>query len=304
MKRFAVIVFLLAPFCLIAQNRFKENIAVLRSMEDSMVPYAKAMIFADDAAARFRADSIFIKRLVKTLSIPGSFYYPFDSIKTVSKLYPLDSAFRIFTWQLQKDESYFRQYGVIQMRTNDGSPKFFPLYDESDFASVPTDEVRNNKNWIGAIYYQVTMKEYKGRKYYTLFGFDDNDFVSTKKWIEILTFNENNEPVFGGEYFVYKDEAIKPLNPVSRFCLEYKKDARIRMVYDPELDLIVFDHLVSESNEENKKYTLIPDGDYEGFKWTNGKWVHVDKIFQEQKLKDGQAPLPAPILDDKGNANN
>ena len=58
MKRFAVIVFLLAPFCLIAQNRFKENIAVLRSMEDSMVPYAKAMIFADDAAARFRADSI------------------------------------------------------------------------------------------------------------------------------------------------------------------------------------------------------------------------------------------------------
>ena len=81
---------------------------------------------------------------------------------------------------IAKDESYFRQYGVIQMRTNDGSPKFFPLYDESDFASVPTDEVRNNKNWIGAIYYQVTMKEYKGRKYYTLFGFDDNDFVSTK----------------------------------------------------------------------------------------------------------------------------
>ena len=71
---------------------------------------------------------------------------------------------------IAKDESYFRQYGVIQMRTNDGSPKFFPLYDESDFASVPTDEVRNNKNWIGAIYYRRWLwKNISGRKYYTLF---------------------------------------------------------------------------------------------------------------------------------------
>ncbi|HRI21495.1 MAG TPA: hypothetical protein PLA68_11105, partial [Panacibacter sp.] len=84
------------------------------------------------------------------------------------------------------------------------------------------------------------------------------------------------------------------------FCLEYKKDARARLVYDPEMNIIIFDHLISEVNDLGKKFTLIPDGDYEGFKWTNGKWVHIDKVFEVQKLQDGQAPVPEPALDKNG----
>ena len=103
-----------------------------------------------------------------------------------------------------------------------------------------------------------------------------------------------------GNYFNYKDDELKTPQPVSRFLFEYKKDARARLNYDPEMNMIVFDHLVSESNESQKKFTLIPDGDYEGFKWENGKWVHIDKLFN-QSLKDGQAPRPQPLYDDKGN---
>lgn len=300
MKRITVVILLLLCVDAVAQNRFAENIPQLRRLEDSLRPYAKAMIFSEDASSRFYADSIFIKNLVKTLAVPGSFFYRFDSLNTLSKLYPADSSFRIFTWQIERDESYFRQYGVIQMHTNDGSLKIFPLFDQSDNAATPTSDVRDAKNWIGCIYYNLVTKEYKGKKYYTLLGFDDNDFVSTKKWMEVMTFDNNGIPVFGGDYFTYRDEPIKPANPVARFCLEFKKDARARMVFDPELDMIIFDHLMSESNEENKKYTLIPDGDYEGFKWEKGKWVHVDKVFEQQRLKDGQAPMPAPILDDNG----
>ena len=43
------------------------------------------------------------------------------------------------------------------------------------------------------------------------------------------------------------------------------------------------------------------DGDYEGFRWQNGKWVHIEKVFEEQQLKDGQAPMPKPFLDKDGN---
>ena len=42
--------------------------------------------------------------------------------------------------------------------------------------------------------------------------------------------------------------------------------------------------------------------DYEAFKWVNGKWQHIDKFFHE-KLEDGQAPVPNPIRDVKGNTN-
>ena len=187
------------------------------------------------------------------------------------------------------------------MKTKDGSLKLFPLFDVSDYATTPTDSVRTNRNWIGAIYYKIILKEYKGKKYYTLFGYDDNDFSSTRKWLEILTFNQKGEPVFGGNYFDYKNDELKPPQPVARFLLEYEKDARARLVYDPDMDMIVFDHLISESNEPQKKFTLIPDGDYEGFKWQNGKWEHIDKIFN-QALKDGEAPRPKPLFDDKGSS--
>ncbi len=49
-----------------------------------------------------------------------------------------------------------------------------------------------------------------------------------------------------------------------------------------------------------KKYTYIPDGDYEGLQWKNGKWVHINKVYN-QVLENGKAPVPNPIRDEKGN---
>ena len=185
------------------------------------------------------------------------------------------------------------------MKTADGSLKLFPLYDKSDFAANPADSARSSQNWIGAIYYNIIAKDYKGKKYYTLLGFDDNDFVSSRKWIDVLTFDENGKPVFGNPIFDYKEDSLKLPQPAYRFMLEYKKDAKAKLEYDPELDEIIFDHLMSESNEQWKKFTLIPDGTYEGFKWKNGKWVHEDNVFADTK-GDGKTPTPAPIYDSEG----
>ena len=70
--------------------------------------------------------------------------------------------------------------------------------------------------------------------------------------------------------------------------------------YDAELDMIVYDHLISETEEPNKPDTFIPDGDYEGFKWKDGQWLHVDKVFNF-KLEDGQSPADEKIRDAQGN---
>ncbi len=303
MKKALLILSVIYGLQIKAQKISNEDLKTLNRIEDTLAGYSKQMIFSEDASSRFYTDSIFIKIFVRALKTTNSFSYPFDSIKTISKLYPSDSSFRIFSWQIVRDESYFRQFGAIQLRTKDGSLKLFPLYDQSEHASVPTDSIRTNMNWIGALYYGIVMKEYKGQNYYTLLGFDDNDFTSTKKWIEVLTF-KNDQPVFGGRFFDYKEDSLKPAQPAYRFCLEFKKDAKARMVYDPAFDMIIFDHLISETNEQNKKFTLIPDGDYEGFKWVKGKWIHLEKVFDEQQLKDGEAPVPVPFYDDNGKPIN
>ena len=151
------------------------------------------------------------------------------------------------------------------------------------------------------MYYNIIQTEHNGKKYYTLFGFDAHSVRSNKKWIEVLTFDNNNRPVFGGPIFTFENDSIKR-KPLNRFSIEYKKDASTMVNYDPDLKLILVDHLVSETDEPELSYTFVPDGDYEGFKWVNGKWQHIDKVFHE-KLEDGDFPVPDPVRDNRGNNN-
>jgi hypothetical protein len=288
---------------LVAQHSYAQKFSSsekkdFRKREDSLKNFADNIVFAQDPETRFHADSNFIRMLVRTLKQKNSFNYPFDSLQTISRLYSPDSAFRVFTWQLKKDEYSFYHRGAIQMKTADGSLKLFPLHDVAPFSDRLLDSVRTAKNWVGVIYYRIVLKTFANKKYYTLLGYDDYSSASTKKWMEVMTFDENGEPVFGGKYISFKDDTTK--KPVQiRFNIEYKKEAATTFNYDPELDMILFDDLVSENNEPTHKETYIPDGDFQAFKWENGQWVHVDKVFN-YKLKDGEFPKEKTIYDDAG----
>ena len=290
-------------FIFSAQNSFAQKLSSsekkeFKKKEDSLKNFAYNLVFAQETEDRFRADSNFVRILVRTLQLKNSFNYPFDSLETISRLYSPDSAFRIFTWQLKKDEYTYFHRGAIQMRTANGSLKLFPLHDVASFSDRLMDSVRTPKNWIGVIYYRIVLKTFNGKKYYTLLGYDDYSSASTKKWMEVMTFDENGNPLFGGKYISFKDDTTQ--KPVQlRFNIEYKKEAATTFNYDPELDMILFDDLVSENNEPKHKETYIPDGDFQGFKWENGQWVHVDKVFN-YKLKDGEYPKDKMILNDAG----
>ncbi|MBN8719008.1 MAG: hypothetical protein J0H85_06160 [Sediminibacterium magnilacihabitans] len=275
MKRTGFVCLLLLTTSLLnAQKSTNEYVQKIQGIETVIKPYATAIMESEEMPDRFRADSFFTRGLVQALRVPYSFSYPFDSLTTISKLYAPDSSFRIFTWQVMKDYTYYRQKGVIQIHTTDGSLKIFPLFDFSEFTEAPVDSVRSNRNWIGAIYYSIILKEYNHKKYYTLMGYDENDARTTKKWVEVLTFATDGSPQFGGRYFSYPNDALKPPQPAYRFCLEFKKGANAKLNYDRDLDLIIFSHLTSETGETAQKHTLVPEGSYEGFQWISGKWVY------------------------------
>jgi len=273
----------------------------LSKKEDSLKRYARDLVTDSLTNNRMRSDSFFTRVLIRSFLVKNSFYYPFDSVKGVSTLYAPDSSFRIMTWSLTYNEELCQQRGVIQFPSRDGSARFVPLYDYSTRTPYPEDSVRDHKHWIGAIYYNIVQTKYNNRNYYTLFGYDPNTPFANKKWIEVLTFDENRMPVFGGRYFSFAKDTARRADQF-RYSIEYKKQASATVDYDPDLKMILIDHLISETDQPELPQTLVPDGDYEGFKWVNGKWLHVDKVF-DQKLEDGQAPVPDPLLDPKGNAD-
>jgi hypothetical protein len=280
-----------------AQPLSKADAKLLHLKEDSLKRYAVKLIQGINASDRFTADSIFTRILVRALKTPGSFYYPFDSLETISKLYPPDSSFKIFTWQMMINDNVIRQHGAIQMRTADGSLKLYPLIDKSDVTVNMVDTIGNNKGWMGAVYYNIVQKKSANQNYYTLLGFDENNIRSNRKIIEVLHFN-NEEPVFGGRYFSFEEDSVFK-SSIGRYIMEYKKTDGPKLNYDAEMDMIIVEHLISESNEPNKKWTLIGDGDYEGFKWKNGKWVHIEKVFN-QITPSGKEPVPNPIRSSDG----
>ncbi len=274
------------------------NRKILQEKEDSLKALSVAIIQGRTASERLSADSAFTKIFVRALKTTNSFYYPFDSLITISKLVPSDSSFKIFTWQMVVNDEVVRQHGAIQMKTTDGSLLLFPLIDKSDVIKDEEDTIGNNFGWIGAVYYKIIEKIAFGKNYYTLLGYDENTISSTKKIIEVLRF-DNGKPVFGGSYFSFEDNSIVKKG-MARYIMEYKKDASPRLTYDPDQDMIIYEHLISETGEPQKKYTYIPDGDYEGLVWKDGKWVHIQKVFT-QKTPEGQEPMPQPIRDAQGN---
>lgn len=275
----------------------KDDFVRLQQMEDSMKSFAATILQGRNVEDRLQADSIFTRMLVRALKTDYSFYFPFDSLVSISKLVPQDKTFKIFSWQLVINDNTIRKHGAIQINTADGKLKLFPLIDKSSVIKDAEDSIGDNLNWIGAVYYKLVETESFGKKYYTLLGYDENNIRSDRKIIEILTF-KNGMPVFGGRNFSFPEDGQHKKGLV-RFIMTYKKYASPRLTFDPELNMIVMEHMISETGEPNKKYTYIPDGDYEGMKWKDGKWVYVNKIFTYVTPK-GEEPVPHPILDEKG----
>lgn len=297
-----IYIFILLILILISSDSFSQqkltnqNRVLLNRFEDSLRDVSKLIFESSDITERFKSDSMFTRILIRALKLNYSFYYPFDSLVSISRLNSPDSSFRIFSWQVEEDGNIYKTRGAIQMRTEDGSLKLFPLIDRKTMIINHIDTITNNESWIGAIYYKIIITKFNNIKYYTLLGYDENNQMSTIKRIEVMRFDKLGKPIFGGAFSFTKDTPSK--SEQARFWMEFKKDGNARMNYDSDLGMIVFEHLVSETNETDKKFTYIPDGDYEGFKWVNGKWLHIEKVFT-LKLEDGQAPVVAPVTEKK-----
>ncbi len=94
---------------------------------------------------------------------------------------------------------------------------------------------------------------------------------------------------FGAPIFGISSENF-PGRRVNRFVLEYKKEVHVGMNWDEERKVIIFDNLVSQVNDPNRKYTYVPSGQYDGLRWDNEMWNYVQDLVPVAILKDGQAP--------------
>lgn len=259
--------------------------------EDELEEIAETITESEFERERLNATHQLIPRLVQALRTPYSFDYPFYNLNNISILQSPDNKFRILTWTVQFDNMSSRYFGTIQMNTEDGALKMFPLVDARDSLERHAQEVLPVNRWYGALYYNIKHYKHQGRDYYVLFGFVGHDMLSQMKLLEILHF-EDGKPVFGAPLVQSKYNQSEILN---RFFIEYTRDAFATLNYNTDFGLIIFDHLVPPDPQyEGMYFTYIPDGSYEGYKFKDGKFKYVEYAFPQQEGAFDNPPIPHP----------
>ncbi len=257
-----------------------------------------------DDNIRLEAAQQFKPKFKQALQMDNAFTYHFDSLQMISFLYPQDSTFRIITWQVFVNKDEYQYYGIIQKRDN---PKhLIELKDRSQAMLVPSRKVLGVDNWYGAVYYNIKDIDTKEGKRYILFGFDAKGLYMRSKLLDVLAFKDGGVefgmPIFE-EKKVRLPKSKKEKIHVStmmkhRFILDYSATSAISLNYDPELDAIIFDHLISMGGQyQGQGPTFVPDGSYESFQWNGEKFVHELKVYRQ--IQDRPVMEDRPILDNK-----
>lgn len=280
MKALKALVILFILCCagtkLSAQHTFNlSNVSKLKTYQDSLQRISEATYNASNDQEQLLANAKFIKTLVAALKTPASFNYSFDSLKRISIMKSPDNSFRIFSWYLPHEDGTYRFFGSIQMQTKDGSLKMFPLIDDTEnFKDV--NQITSNKNWYGARYYQIIPIASNGRQpYYILLGWKGKNAKSSKKIIEVLSFDKTNQPVFGKAVI----DGLKGQATKNRVVFEYNKLNTMTLNLDKTVGMIVFDHLAPLSPEMEGNFEFYAsDLSFDAYKVTGGRLKLVENV--------------------------
>ena len=149
----------------------------------------------------------------------------------------------------------------------------YPLEDYSPLIKNPEDTVTNNAKWYGAQYYKIVPVYTNQNPYYVLLGWKGNTVKSTKKVIEVLSFNKEGQPIFGMPVFDGNSKTRK------RVVFQYTRQVSMLLKYVDDQHLIVFDHLSPPDKKmKDKPESFGPDLSYDGYRFKNGRWQYVDNL--------------------------
>ena len=287
-------ILLLSQYVLFAQKAANDikpsDFKRLEQLEDSIALLAKMAVQDTSLNNRMQANIALIPLFEEALNVPNSFNYAFTKVENIAIQKPIDGAFRVFTWQLFMDETEYKYFGYVQL--NRAKSVFFELNDESLRMNNPDKETLTPEHWFGALYYNV--KEFKTKEgvKYLLFGYNANNQYEKIKVCDVLVLR-GGKIQFGSPVFEIADIQGVRKQKLNRLVLNYSADAVLRLNYDPEMNIVIHDHLEQIGTKDaNIPFTYVPDGTYEAFELQKeGMWIHVDKLANTE-MKTAPRPLP------------
>lgn len=294
--RLLLLIFLF-PFSIFGTDDSLQN--ALKNAEYRLQQIEKGFLSRVESE-RIETNKKFLAVWSEIINNPKIIDYPFDSLKEVSILVPKDKKFKLITWNLHKDEGTHAFFGFLLVNNSKRIKKglfrhetiqayeHYLLLDQSPLVKSPESYVGYPSKWFGMLYYSVI--ECDG--YYTLLGFDPNDKLVSRKFVDVLYFKSDGTPVFGKDVFRFAKK-----NP-RRLMFEYSADVSMSLKYNEKRNQIIYSHLGPRKEGpslEGLPQFYGPDGSYDALELKKNKWITVEDVdIRNEKSKNDKAKKPNP----------
>jgi hypothetical protein len=196
------------------------------------------------------------------------FNHRFDNLRYLGQITSPDSTMKIVTWNLVLGNAPGSYFCYFIKKDKDGKGnKIFSLSSKYNDTPVKTDTTYTNRDWYGALYYDLRPCNNEGKQQWIILGIDYGNPLISRKIIDVLDMADDGSVVFGEKIFVAGDKIGY------RAVMEYASNAAMSLRFSSEKS-IVFDHLVpvSSSMLNNRQY-YGPDYSTDAYNFENGKWV-------------------------------
>lgn len=274
--------------------------AVFRSVEKELMQLQQSAFHSRLESERIEGNKEFLAAWEKIISNPKILNYNFESLKDISVLSPKDKKFKLITWNLHKDDGTHAYFGFLLVNNSKRIKKgflkhetiesyeYFKLIDRSPTVKSPESYIGTPEKWFGMLYTQ--MVECDG--FYTLLAWDGNTKLTQRKFVDVLYFKLNGEPVFGKDVFKF------PRKNPKRLMFEYSTDISMSLKYNDRRNQIVYSHLSSKQEGsllEGQVQYYGPDGSFDALELKKGKWITIENIDIKsdiQPMNENKKPNP------------
>jgi len=284
----------------LSAQKVDSSLQIFRHAETELKELQKTVFFSKKESVRMEANKKFIALWDGIINEPNILKYPFDSLKEISILSPRDKKFRLITWNIPKDDGTHAFFGYLLVNNSKRIKKglfryetiesyeAFKLLDRSGMIKSPESHIGPPDKWYGMLYYSLI--ECDG--FYTLLGWDGNDKLTQKKFVDVLYFKGDGTPIFGKDVFKF------PRKNPKRLMFEYSSEVSMSLKYNEKSNRIVYSHLApkQEGSLLNGQFQYYgPDGSFDALELKKDKWVTVEDIdARNDKNKNDKAEKPDP----------
>lgn len=204
------------------------------------------------------------------------FTHRFTNLKYLGQITSKNSGLKIITWNLLLKDSASRYYCYFINNTGKIN-HLYRLEGKYNDAPVKSDITYSEKDWYGALYYDLRLYKQDKKPYWVLLGIDYGNPSITRKIIDILSFSPDGGIVFGRKLFASGE--------VTRYreVLEYSSEVVISLKFLSDKS-IIFDHLVPVSPAlKGKKEFYGPDFSFDTYNLEKGIWKFKSDVDARNK---------------------